>query len=170
MEAASRLSSLTSIGNVQLFRLVAGLNETSDEGGTLDWNLENPTFVWQRNGQHLIALLILNLTFNLQSKEAAPARRIGAIQVGYRVEYALKDESVSDDDIPHFVGISGFMHVWPYLRSEVQALTAKLGLPSLTLPIMVSGQAAAMVTVKHVGEAVSSNDAGEPEVAKTETT
>ena len=57
----------------------------------------------------------------------------------------------SPDELRHFVGVSGFMHAWPYLRSEVQALTAKIGLPPLLLPLIVSGTVPSRVSI---GEAI----------------
>ena len=59
-----------------------------------------------------------------------------------RAAYA-KQASWTDEDgayLDDFVGIVGWMHVWPYIRAEVQALSSKLGFPALTLPPLLAGQ------------------------------
>lgn len=62
------------------------------------------------------------------------------ISFAIKVDYAVLDEATVDDDgMLHFVGVSAFMHAFPYIRAEVQSLTTKLGFPALTLPLALSG-------------------------------
>jgi len=159
-EAASRLGAIANIGSVQVFRLMARLDDQPLGQGSLTWNLKDPEFFWNLDGRDLVALLVLEISIAMQSTEQEPERRLGVVHVGYRLEYSFKEDISSEEEIPHFVGISGFLQVWPYLRAEVQTLTAKLGLPALTLPVLLAGQAASMVTVKHVREAAPGEGAG----------
>ena len=52
------------------------------------------------------------------------------------------------DALPHFLAITGTLHAWPYFRAEVQSLTAKLRLPSLTLPVLLSGAVAELCEIE----------------------
>ena len=65
-------------------------------------------------------------------------------------------------DLDDFVGISGYLHLWPYLRAEVQCLTTKLGLPPLVLPVQMSSHAAAAVTVVQASELPGRTRLGAP--------
>jgi hypothetical protein len=155
-EAASRLGTIANVGRVQVFSLMAKLDEQPQEQASLTWNLKAPEFLWDLEGRDLVALLVLEISISMRATELEAERRLGIIHVGYRLEYSFSDEISNEEDIPHFVGITGFLQVWPYLRAEVQMLTAKLGLPALTLPVLLVGQAATMATVKHVSEVASS--------------
>jgi hypothetical protein len=60
-----------------------------------------------------------------------------------QVEYIVRDEPLSSDEVecvPHFLALNGWLHAWPYLRAEVQSLTAKMGIPPLTMPMLLAGQ------------------------------
>jgi len=131
------------------------LEDDLDGTGNLTWILKDPTFIWEYNKPGLIAFIPFELTIKFRSEDGAE-HNVGVVQVAYRVEYAVKEESANEDDIPHYVGISGFLHVWPYLRAEVQSLTAKLGLPSLTLPVVVSGHPAHKVTLERARDVLAS--------------
>ncbi|NOU34574.1 MAG: hypothetical protein HOO96_42325 [Polyangiaceae bacterium] len=61
-----------------------------------------------------------------------------------------------------FAGILGFMHAWPYFRADIQAFTAKLGLPPLTLPVIVSGQVPELAQVEELSGPVSQRPAKLP--------
>ena len=159
IEAAGRLANIAAMGSMRIVRLAAGLKDEVDEPGQLSWNLKDPTFVWEYADRAIIAFMPLDITISLRTEKDKPEvqdseRPLGIIHVAYRAQYSLKEEPANEEDIPHFVGISGFLHVWPYLRSEVQSLTAKLGLPSLTLPVLMSGHAAKKVTLLRATEII----------------
>lgn len=67
---------------------------------------------------------------------------LGRLFVALCAEYQFVGELTEEEEslIPHFLGISGWMHAWPYLRAEVQNLTTKLGLPPYVLPPLYAGE------------------------------
>lgn len=114
---------------------------------SLGWEFPDPTATWHLEKNQLRALFPLSLTVTVTRRGEEPAR-LSEFSATFAVEYEV--ESLSPDvqkDIPHYVGITGLLHVWPYFRAEIQALTTKLGLPPLTLPVIVSGQASKIVSV-----------------------
>jgi hypothetical protein len=56
----------------------------------------------------------------------------------------------ADDQLENFMGYYGFIHVWPYARAEFQALTAKLGVPPLTLPVLKTGRLPTALSIRQV--------------------
>ncbi|HYQ28434.1 MAG TPA: hypothetical protein VER04_14490, partial [Polyangiaceae bacterium] len=74
------------------------------------------------------------------------SEEIARLAVTVFISY-LGASKFSVDDLRHFVGVSGFMHAWPYLRAEAQSLTTKIGLPPLLLPLIVSGAVPSKVAV-----------------------
>lgn len=73
------------------------------------------------------------------SKVELAALRV-AMRAFYRTQKPLDGERTGL--LPHYLGIVGWMHVWPYARAEVQALSVKMGLPPLVLPVLLAGQTA----------------------------
>lgn len=95
---------------------------------------------WYSAGDTISAFFPLQV--NLQHKEEDSRQDLFEIHVVVQVEYQIRQE-LSDDErtaIPHFVGTAGWMNAWPYLRSEVQQLSSKLGCPPLTVPLLLPGQ------------------------------
>lgn len=161
-EAASRLANIASMGNIRVVHLSANLdNDEFNAPGSLSWRLKDPTFVWEYDKSALVAFMPFEITITFRTEDNGLEHTVGVINVAYRAQYSLKEEPASEEDIPHFVGISGFLHVWPYLRAEVQSLTAKLGLPSLTLPVLVSGHAAQKVTLERARDIIPPEMAAE---------
>jgi len=87
----------------------------------------------------------------IRTLDAEGTADLAELRALIRVQYVA--ENVDIEELRHFVGICGYMHAWPYLRSEIQSLTTKIGLPVLTLPLVVSGHASARVSL------------GEPEIS-----
>jgi hypothetical protein len=121
----------------------------------LSWDLHDPTAVWAMDEDGLRALFPLVLTIEAQpASKSSKAQPIAEFHVSYMLLYAAKDLSDEQlEDVPHYVGVSGFLHFWPYLRAEIQCLSAKLRLPPLVLPTIVSGHAADRVSVSSAKEA-----------------
>jgi hypothetical protein len=65
------------------------------------------------------------------------------ISVAYQCVYNLLREFSEADllAIPAFLATAGWAHAWPYLRTEVQGISTRLGLPPVTLPLLLPGQA-----------------------------
>lgn len=144
---AARLSSAFQLMNVSFAhiegRLVpsGGLDEAQN---VLDWNLEPVRIHWLLDAkQALRVVLPVRIGITCNDKPHA------SIGIWIRCEYHLKPEQEmpSADDTDHFIGITSFMHAWPYARAEVQSLTAKLSIPPLTLPVILSGNVPEKVSV-----------------------
>lgn len=121
------------------------------EDGMLGWDIDQPTFTWTLIDRdlHVIAPIRVPIRYRAGDDE----HDLAHAEVTFRIHYVLsEDVSWDRKDIPHFVGISGLLHLWPYLRSDVQFLTTKLGLPPLTLPLIVSGVAAQIPRVEEDAE------------------
>lgn len=115
----------------------------------LSWDLHDPTAVWAMDEDEVRVLFPLALTIEgqLPSKSSKP-QRLAEFHVSYTIVYAAKDLNGEQlRDLPHYLGVSGFLHFWPYFRADIQALSAKLRLPPLVLPTIVSGNAAARVSI-----------------------
>jgi hypothetical protein len=121
----------------------------------LSWDLHDPTAVWAMDEDGLRALFPLVLTIEAQpASKSSKAQPVAEFHVSYMLLYAAKDLSDEQlEDVPHYVGVSGFLHFWPYLRAEIQCLSAKLRLPPLVLPTIVSGHAADRVSVSSAKKA-----------------
>lgn len=152
VEAASRLAPKIHLDEVSFMEVTAKYETLpTQDVPTLNWDLADPTAHWEIIDRDLRVLLPLALDINFEREEKK--ERLAKIVVALAIDYHLKKgESWDEDDVPHYVGISGFIHAWPYFRAEVQALTTKLRLPPLTLPVIVSGHAAKKVSVVRAGE------------------
>jgi hypothetical protein len=72
------------------------------------------------------------------ANEVTPLARMSlTVRADYRIDerFSEKDEEA----VNHYLGLSGIMHVWPYIRAEVQSMSIKLGFPALTLPVLLPG-------------------------------
>lgn len=92
---------------------------------------------WTRNDANLLAFFPIEVDIQDGSVEA-----LASLSVLMRVTYGLSDDLIDEQiaAVPHYLGIVGWMQVWPYIRSEIQELSTKLGFPPLTLPVLLAGQ------------------------------
>jgi hypothetical protein len=107
--------------------------------------MPDPTGLWELAPSLLRALFPLSL--EVSHGKPGEKKKIAEFTVAIRLDYRLSKSDWSEEDVPHYVGISGFLHAWPYFRAEIQSLSTKLGLPPLVLPPAVSGYAAKHVSV-----------------------
>lgn len=149
--AASRVGEGASLRDVQCVQVegtyVAAF--TADEVDALSWDLGDWAVFWELEGPRLCVVVPVRLSV-FGTREGSKQERlpIANIQVALRLEYEAKSGSeFVEEDIPHFAGVTGLMHAWPYVRSDVQWLTTKLRLPPLVLPVILSGHAATQVSV-----------------------
>ena len=72
---------------------------------------------------------------------------LARVAVTTRVSYMREPGFVEADleYVEDYLGIVGWMHVWPYARADVQALSARLGFPPLVLPVLLAGQTSSAV-------------------------
>ena len=45
-------------------------------------------------------------------------------------------EEISDEQVAAFGKMNGIYNAWPYWREYVQSMTARMGFPALTLPVL----------------------------------
>jgi hypothetical protein len=92
---------------------------------------------WTRSDTNLLAFFPVEV--DIQDGSVEP---LASLSVLMRATHGISDE-LTDEQIaavPHYLGIVGWMQVWPYVRSEIQELSTKLGFPPLTLPVLLAGQ------------------------------
>jgi preprotein translocase subunit SecB len=71
--------------------------------------------------------------FHIQSSDA----EIGSANLKYYLVYQLLgDEPAEQSDIEHFARANGAYHSWPFVRETIHGLTAKMGFPPYTLPVL----------------------------------
>lgn len=129
---------------------------------SLRYKLEKMKVDWIRFGDvDFVVMLPFLLTVSIAEDDSEP-KPAGNISVWLRNQYRAKEpDSVPEDELSHVLSINGYMHAWPYFRADVQFLTAKCGLPALTLPVVLSGEVADRVEVGTI--------AIEPAAAKADT-
>lgn len=111
-----------------------------EEGTSLNVDLQTVDVRWHREGSDL--RVVVPYAVNIIAKrDGVPSPGVLAeIRVLLRVDYEIISD-VTVSEIHHFIGLTTFIHSWPYFRAEVAELTTKLRLPPLTLPVAVSGNA-----------------------------
>jgi hypothetical protein len=158
---ASTLATRITLRNIYFAGIEAKSFPSSEAGGQLAFEMGKVAAGWLLDGRNIRAIFPYLIHIRRAETEGggAPVAELG-LQI--RVDYQISEDAPepSLDDLDHYVGVSGFLHTWPYLRSEVQALTSKLGLPTLVLPLVVSGNAVALVSVRHdIGDQVRPSSA-----------
>ncbi len=61
-----------------------------------------------------------------------PAATVGVM---YLLVYHITGDTPSEQDVQQFAKVNGVYHSWPFLRQFLFDLTAKMGMPPLTLPV-----------------------------------
>lgn len=104
---------------------------------------------WRYTNNNLQILLPFRVFVDSPPVEGAEPTRVLELSVSIRIDYEIGDPAqVPEDVAAHYAGVSGFLHAWPYVRAEVQALTAKLGFPPLTLPLVLPGEVPSRVRLR----------------------
>jgi hypothetical protein len=142
VDAAIRLASKMRIAEIACIGVEA--KHLGHSEGSLAFSVPNITIRWTIAGDEVRAIFPFQVL--LQARVDDETTTVATINVGYVTVYKVPPQ-VAEEDIPHFIGISGYMQTWPYFRADVQTLSAKLGFPPLTLPLLVSSQAAEKATV-----------------------
>lgn len=157
VQAASRLASKMRLRDVVCTEIRAKHMAVSSESGdaVLSWDLKHPHASWRSENGEVAVLFPFAITIDAKKEGGSRATPVAEIALIYQLLYAVDQlEPMEVAELPHFLGVSGFMHLWPYVRAEVQCITAKLRLPPLVLPVVVSGHAAEVVTVSPLGKTV----------------
>lgn len=105
----------------------------------LGYNLQIPPVQWTIGDGFVLSLFTVHV--NLYENRDGKAQDLARIVVSHNVSYSAQKPLTKEDEslVPHFIGSAGWVHVWPYVRNEVQNLTLRLGLPPLLMPLLGAG-------------------------------
>ena len=168
---AARLADKFTLNAIRIASLRAEMTQQLTSPSQLGFAFLPFKATWAIREQSLNVAFSFSLRLSQRSKEPKSEQRLGLIKVGFVAAYHIK-QTLSDQErleVTHYVGVITFLHLWPYFRSEVQAITTKVGLPALTLPVMVSGHAAKFVQVTEAAPPEPTPTTVAPETAPSET-
>ncbi len=145
VEDASRLATKARLVAVHVSGIKANIiTSGSIADGDLGWKFVPMKLVWGIEDGQLRVVVPVSLHI-LRGGNSNAAEAVAQIGVLLRLDYDMVDADESEAAIESYLGISGCMHAWPYIRAEVQQLTTKLELPPLLLPPIVSGNVGSVV-------------------------
>lgn len=75
-------------------------------------------------------------------KEGAKGTRLLDLRAVFTLEYRLPEVPPSDwtERLETFARVNGVVNAWPYVRSELQNVCTKMGLPPIALPVYRPGR------------------------------
>jgi hypothetical protein len=151
---ASRVAPKIQLAAVHFARVSSAITDAGPPEGELGWNLETIGVVWDADAASMRVIVPYVLSITKTAPGGATPSAIVKIEVFMRLDYSFEaSETLEHAELGHAACVLGVMHSWPYFRSEVQALTAKMELPALTLPSIVSGHIEGMATVRELTDA-----------------
>lgn len=78
--------------------------------------------------------LEVRASFRVALRIEATKEEWGTIAPTFRILYDLPaGAEVSEDEVKAFAEVNGVYNAWPYLRELVQEMTARMGVPALTI-------------------------------------
>lgn len=115
----------------------------------LDYRTPQVCATWSKLDTMISAILPFSLVIETKDEPQGLAEAVADLSVRILLEYELIENKnvVPEEALPHVIGTLGYMHAWPYFRSDVQWLTTKLGFPPLVLPVVLSSQLGDRVAV-----------------------
>lgn len=154
VDIARKLNKVLQLNNVAFAGLEAQLNRFG--GPPFKFALKLNTVRWTTSENELLGAF--PVTVNIQDGDSDD---LASLSVLIRTTHAICDELTIEgrEAVPHYLGIVGWMQVWPYVRAEIQSLSTKLGFPPLTLPVILTGQTR-HVPVEHLDEVASEGEPG----------
>jgi hypothetical protein len=124
-------------------------------GMRLGWTLPDVDMTFKHTKTSLKVVAPFTLIVH-DASSSSPAPQLLTIGMTLVLTYHHRTGAAPSESVDDFAGTLGFMHSWPYFRAEVQSLTAKLGLPALTLPIVLSGNVSKLARIQR-SEAIADN-------------
>lgn len=155
IERARRLNAKLSLDEIFVWALEAGHTPdavVSKPRWTFSMNLE-PVH-WLRAESTLLA--IFPITVAVQHDAGEGREDLGHLRVALRLGYKTSPDFADEDEafVGDYLGTAGWLHAWPYLRTEIQSLSSRLGFPPLVLPVLLAGQTAT-VPCQRIGNVAS---------------
>jgi hypothetical protein len=132
---ARRLNKALHLDNVGFAGLEAHVNSFGEP--PFKFAMKLGAVHWKKTESELVVAFPVEVTI-----QDGAADGLASLSVVVRATYGFREELTDDalEAIPHYLGIVGWMQVWPYIRAEIQDLSTKLGFPPLTLPVLLTGQ------------------------------
>lgn len=97
-------------------------------------DIKHPTRV-EVDEDHL--LLFVFVDFVLTAKLEVDSEPVVDITTTFMLVYELTDfDGLTDDHYSQFAKTNGVFNAWPYWREYVQSTTVRMGLPTLTVPVL----------------------------------
>ena len=155
MQRAATLNRRLQLSNISIFELSGQRTPHSVPGAgepnlSFSLELESPACL---DGEGEV-FAVFPVLVKLEQLEGTERHGLAVLRVGVHIVYA-KDRALDEGEaaaLEDYVGIVGWMHAWPYVRAEIQALSVKLGFPPLVLPVLLAGQTADIEVRKLVSE------------------
>jgi hypothetical protein len=167
VDKASAASTKLRLSNIVLLAIEARTLAPYLGAGNLSYDVDHLPAVWNLLEDALVS--VYGVTVKIRNRAEADTIDLCSISVRARAEYDFKQDFSRDTDealLNDYIGIVGRLHVWPYFRSEVQQLTSKLGLPALTLPVLLSGHMATLPSKRATRKPMSEKPAPLPKARK----
>lgn len=141
VKAAKGLNDALQISGVALVQIVA---KYLTPGGPPPYaiGVDLGTVQWDQRDGKIHGVFPIQVMLRRQISESE-VQDFVEISVAYQCVYNMLREFGDADRlaIPAFLATAGWAHAWPYLRTEVQGISIRLGLPPVTLPMLLPGQA-----------------------------
>jgi len=151
----TRQMALRALHTAVLDGRVVGVMDLTNPSARMEW-VPAPIEVLWTPAEHEYRVLVPLAVSILQHVEDRQTE-VGSVRALYRLDYGLVDPNVapslSEEDLMHYIGVHGVMHAWPYFRADVQAMVARLELPPLTLPVLLSSIVTQIATVRRLTDA-----------------
>jgi hypothetical protein len=99
------------------------------------------TSLWFEKDKPIIDKIHCNFQVAAFSAES-PDKLVMKIEASFCTSYAYQAPAVPDDfevgsdDLEYFFRINPISHAWPYWREFVQSMSARMGFPALTVPLL----------------------------------
>lgn len=131
MAAVARISRRVDLVDVRLAHVLANQEGSEEPSGPLMPEFSHQHDVVFHDSGHLV--VASKYDFVGKKGEA----RLAHIEATYRLSYAIAgDDPVATEDLAPFATANGAYHSWPFVRELLHNLTARMGLPAFTLPVM----------------------------------
>lgn len=80
---------------------------------------------------------LIEVSCDYRFKVFAADAELAAVGLTYHLTYELRGEEPTDEaDVLQFAQANGAYHSWPFAREAIYGLTAKMGFPPYTLPVL----------------------------------
>jgi preprotein translocase subunit SecB len=165
---AVQLNAKLRIEQVSLFAIDAH-HEKGMAEPTLAYTMNLEPVSWTMTDDSFAAVFPLAVELEHANAGAQDSVRttLARLRVATRVVYAkVQTFEPSDREfVPDYLALNGWMHVWPYARADVQALSTRLGFPPLVLPVLLGGQTRDVDVTELVDGVAATSPEGAPKLA-----